>query len=717
MPLIFFLHSSTYQIIISLQAFWPGVQTLLGELAPAAKTLNSYFLAREELGFLPERFHFQNWNVDPTGTSGAGRHPLRPELLESAYLIYRSLHASSPSSGWEWAADFALHALQHLTWTPCGYASIRRVQRGGSRKHEIDLDDEMPSFFLSETIKYLYLIYDEDNLLHEDDGIEWIFTTEAHPMHFVPKEVTQHTDTKKNVTDSTPYIPSLEKQGPQAWTQKTPKSDFVSNINTVIEEFNRLTEHVTSDSKVANLFYGPTSMNLTKDQSIHSMKLSQLHFYPLGRKVLLPKNCANYYHSSLDWMHALNEEGGLEYQMKYNSMLSNDYEAQGLLHPYRPGLKVVREDDILNLGTIDKQDKPQANSNTQDTVTVAKEPNRSEDLPQQVGNRFDMGELGQFDVTVVGESIFVRHVQTNEVIESTILRGNTETEEDLILVTSSGKSGERRVVIADFHNRAYMCNVVIKRVNMMFGGEEGDENSFTDEFEVEKYPCAPGMYGPTSLNKLAETGGFAVKGQASPPEKKNTEGCLETLSDSKKHNPVQLVMRGKCSFQEKSLRQKVDNNADAVIVINTHQHSLFVMSRADDQIVDPVLKEIIQTENEPMSVLISLEHGIQILKLLDTYEASSEEEKNTYRYEFEVEMNKFSAMTFNEDGENVMTSWPHISTNQNSIQIFAYSNWGIHAVMEDTSSSDTNSQSKSGKAKSGEWQLYIMQHKGVKDKS
>ena len=41
------------------------------------------------------------------------------------------------------------------------------------------LKDEMPSFFLSETLKYMYLLFDEDNFIHDR---AYIFSTEAHPF-------------------------------------------------------------------------------------------------------------------------------------------------------------------------------------------------------------------------------------------------------------------------------------------------------------------------------------------------------------------------------------------------------------------------------------------------------------------------------------------------------------------------------------------------------
>ena len=40
-------------------------------------------------------------------------------------------------------------------------------------------DDVQQSFFLAETLKYLYLLFSDDRLLSLE---EWVFNTEAHPL-------------------------------------------------------------------------------------------------------------------------------------------------------------------------------------------------------------------------------------------------------------------------------------------------------------------------------------------------------------------------------------------------------------------------------------------------------------------------------------------------------------------------------------------------------
>ncbi len=50
-------------------------------------------------------------------------------------------------------------SLQRITKVPHGYASVKDVGTG-------ELEDRMCSFFLAETLKYLYLIFDDDNFVH-----------------------------------------------------------------------------------------------------------------------------------------------------------------------------------------------------------------------------------------------------------------------------------------------------------------------------------------------------------------------------------------------------------------------------------------------------------------------------------------------------------------------------------------------------------------------
>jgi len=225
--------SGIKQVFESLMAFWPGMQVLLGELNPAARSTNAFSLVREFLGLLPERFNFGDWRVD----GGGNTSPLRPELLESIYFLHMAtlgLNANghnddnsakdlSTSTGWQWASDFALSTLHQWTRTDCpAHATVKAVDHrttgsvmanflqstnnrlldkttGSNQAH---LNDDMPSYFLSETIKYLYLTFEgHENILNQDHQREWVFTTEAHPVHHVPLPSAKATSQSRQTED------------------------------------------------------------------------------------------------------------------------------------------------------------------------------------------------------------------------------------------------------------------------------------------------------------------------------------------------------------------------------------------------------------------------------------------------------------------------------------------------------------------------------------
>lgn len=57
--------------------------------------------------------------------------------------------------------------------------------------------NKMPSFFLSETLKYLYLIFSDPSTVMPLD--QWIFSTEAHP--FARRSFLRQVKSNDNVTE------------------------------------------------------------------------------------------------------------------------------------------------------------------------------------------------------------------------------------------------------------------------------------------------------------------------------------------------------------------------------------------------------------------------------------------------------------------------------------------------------------------------------------
>lgn len=73
--------------------------------------------------------------------------------------------------------DYAWEAVQAINKycrTGNGFTGISNVMKVPPVK-----DNTQQSFFLAETLKYLYLIFSNDKLLPLD---EWVFNTEAHPL-------------------------------------------------------------------------------------------------------------------------------------------------------------------------------------------------------------------------------------------------------------------------------------------------------------------------------------------------------------------------------------------------------------------------------------------------------------------------------------------------------------------------------------------------------
>ncbi|CAB0044322.1 unnamed protein product [Trichogramma brassicae] len=173
----------TLPVFQSLDAYWPGVLSLFGEVEDAMKSLHNYHKVWKQFGFTPEFYNI------PQGEAGTNRegYPLRPELIESVMYLYR---ATGDPFLIQVGID-VLRSLQHSAKTTCGYATINDV-----RDHR--KADRMESFFLAETTKYLYLLFDPDNFIHNNgehgdiiqtpwgqcvvDAGGYIFNTEAHPI-------------------------------------------------------------------------------------------------------------------------------------------------------------------------------------------------------------------------------------------------------------------------------------------------------------------------------------------------------------------------------------------------------------------------------------------------------------------------------------------------------------------------------------------------------
>lgn len=76
----------TLPVFQSLQAFWPGLLSLLGDINSAMRSLHNMHTVWKQYGFLAEMYNIPN--AEPT--SNRESYPLRPELIESVMYLYRA---------------------------------------------------------------------------------------------------------------------------------------------------------------------------------------------------------------------------------------------------------------------------------------------------------------------------------------------------------------------------------------------------------------------------------------------------------------------------------------------------------------------------------------------------------------------------------------------------------------------------------------------------
>ncbi|GJP31321.1 hypothetical protein CLOM_g11871 [Closterium sp. NIES-68] len=145
----------------SLQAFWPAMQVIAGQTADARVIHSGLWAVWQKFSFLPELFSLTASAVHPVERG----YPLRPEMAESAYFLFK---ATGNRTYLEIGREIAA-ALNTVTRTECGFASIGNVE-----SHR--LDNHMESFLLSETLKYLYLLFSP----HIDIAARFVFSTEGH---------------------------------------------------------------------------------------------------------------------------------------------------------------------------------------------------------------------------------------------------------------------------------------------------------------------------------------------------------------------------------------------------------------------------------------------------------------------------------------------------------------------------------------------------------
>lgn len=106
------------------------------------------------------------------------RHNLqRPETVESLFYLYR-LTNDKKYREWGWKIFQSFEKYSKLS-EDAGYTCLRDVENENGERI-----DNMESFWLAETLKYFWLLFDDDNTWPLD---KIVFNTEAHPLPVIPQ--------------------------------------------------------------------------------------------------------------------------------------------------------------------------------------------------------------------------------------------------------------------------------------------------------------------------------------------------------------------------------------------------------------------------------------------------------------------------------------------------------------------------------------------------
>lgn len=146
----------------ALDAFFPAVLVLDGDLNRARAYQDSLFKMWQVTGIEPETYNYRTGKIEEAG------YPLRPEIVESTYFLYQATKDPKYlAMGKQMFDDLVKHCRTDVAYT--GLKNVETKEKA----------DYMHSFFFAETMKYFYLLFADEKKV---DIKRTVFNTEAHPI-------------------------------------------------------------------------------------------------------------------------------------------------------------------------------------------------------------------------------------------------------------------------------------------------------------------------------------------------------------------------------------------------------------------------------------------------------------------------------------------------------------------------------------------------------
>ncbi|KAK5701206.1 hypothetical protein LTR17_022782 [Elasticomyces elasticus] len=155
-----------YTWIDNLSAYYPGLLALAGEVEEGVESHMLFSALWTRYAALPERWQVGSGGIDVNFRHWAGR----PEFIESTWYLFQA----TKDPWYLHVGEMVIRDIRRRCWARCGWADLSDVVGGEQR-------DRMESFFLGETAKYLYLLFDEEHPLNKGDRAV-VFSTEGHPL-------------------------------------------------------------------------------------------------------------------------------------------------------------------------------------------------------------------------------------------------------------------------------------------------------------------------------------------------------------------------------------------------------------------------------------------------------------------------------------------------------------------------------------------------------
>jgi hypothetical protein len=150
------------RIVTLYDAFFPAVLALSGDLENAGRYQDSWNSLWLKYGLEPMVYDYDKKEIVNAS------YDLNPEIIESAYYLF---HFTGDKKYKEMASQYFADIMAYCR-TEVAYTCIKDITAKEQKDH-------METFFLAETMKYLYLTFANPEGINPD---ECVFSTEAHPF-------------------------------------------------------------------------------------------------------------------------------------------------------------------------------------------------------------------------------------------------------------------------------------------------------------------------------------------------------------------------------------------------------------------------------------------------------------------------------------------------------------------------------------------------------